>query len=165
MGEASPAAGYPCSLPLGVSPCCLFVHTASYCDRLVDARLSFARSASRTAVLHLMRIERWAPVRVAWMGPIRSFPAGMPMQACRSLPHSFSSCLRCIDSLRVTLWIFAVSLLILSSGRSMHRRVPSKIQPNSSCRVVHKPSPGLSFLRDTGSSPSCPVTDGGGKTE
>mgnify|MGYP003498857148 CR=1 FL=1 len=30
MGEASPAAGYPCSLPLGVSPCCLVVHTSSF---------------------------------------------------------------------------------------------------------------------------------------
>ena len=37
--------------------------------------------------------------------------------------------------------------------------------PRMSFRVSHSPSPALSFLRDTGSTPPCPEMAGGGNTE
>ena len=122
-------------------------------------------SAFHTGALVLIHIQRCSPRSAASIGPISPLPAGMPMHACRKRPRMLSNSLRRTWVRRVSECSSEVSRSTLSEGSSMQRFAPSNTHPSSSFRVAHKPSPCLSFLMDTGSSPAWPVTAGGGKTE
>ena len=112
-------------------------------------------SAVRTGSFFLMVIH-WtsSPRRAASIGPIKPFPAGIPIHACRNFPRSFSNSFRRTFRRRAMAWSSDVRLVTLSGGSSIHRFAPSKSQPRISFFVVHRPSPFWSFFSETGSSPS-----------
>ena len=121
--------------------------------------------AERGALFDSTGIQCQEVQRAASMDPSRPRLAGIPMQACCSLPCSRSR------SFRGTFvcWRIACSSARICSyfsvGSSMHHQTPLNAQPSSSFRVSHRPSPWSSFFTATGSSLVPPVTDGGGKTE
>ncbi len=110
-------------------------------------------------------IQLCPPLRALSIGPIRPLPAGIPMHACCSWPHSVLKVFRGTPFARDA-WCSSYSrFLTFFLGSWMHHLTPSKIQPNISFRADQAPSPSNSFLIEMGSSLLWPVTNGGGNME
>ena len=100
---------------------------------------------------------------VAYNGDSKPCPPGMPKDAWTSFPCNFSSCLLATVFF---LTMFAMSSCILSTfvGDNWIVNVePLKSQPSISFLCSKSPSFCSNFFTDTGFSPECPDTDGGGK--
>lgn len=106
-----------------------------------------------------------SPLTARYKGAMSPCPVGIPNDACMSLPMT------CCISLRDTFDFCSVfdsrfcSFLFLFFGSCTVYLIPSKIQPKISLTCSHVPSPSVSFLMETGSSPLCPEMFGGGNIE
>ena len=122
-------------------------------------------SVAHRALLFFIESQCFVVYRVALIGPRSPWLAGIPMNACHSLPwrHLRSLCGTFVQ------WCMVQSFnwmhLCLSLGSLMHHLTPLNIHPSNSLHIAHRPSPWSSFLSATGSSLVPLVTDGGGRTE
>ena len=90
--------------------------------------------------------------KIRLIGVIKLMPAGTGVAACRIFPMSFSTRLNGTPFvIRMILWSSSSIATCLSRANSMHRVAPSTIQPSTSFRTAHCPSPSASFFSEIGS--------------
>ena len=100
-----------------------------------------------------------------YMGENRPVPPGIPKVACWSFP---ASCWKSDNGHARICVIFLIRVIIflhLVGDRWIVKFAPSIIHPSISFVSAHVPSPSWSLRCETGSSPWCWDTSGGGKIE